>query len=67
MKRCEVRARARVKGKQWGVFTAVGAKFLMDVRKDDEGLYYYRLRSMRRESRPFKTLKRAIEMGLTKS
>jgi len=64
MKRCEVRARATIRGKEWGIYTAVGAKFIMHIRKDGEGLYYFRIKGHRRESRPFKTLKRAIEMGL---
>lgn len=64
MKRCEVRARAIKRGEKWGIYTAVGAKFIMHVRKDDEGLYFFQIRGQRRESRPFKTLKRAIEMGL---
>lgn len=66
MKRCEVRARAVRKGVEWGIFTAVGAKYLMSIRKDAEGLYFFRIKGQRRESRPFKTLKRAIEVGLTK-
>lgn len=64
MKRCEVRARVLVKGKCWGIFRAVGAVKIGEVRKDSEGLYYFRKCNHRRESRPFKTLKRAIEMML---
>lgn len=64
MKRCEVRCRAIRRGKEWKVYTAVGARQLCLIQKDEEGLYYYRMNTWRKWSRPYKTQKRAIEAML---